>query len=422
MKASCSAGFRAASPDAWSGVGHAAAEDWAAAEAAFREALKRNPTPVRRGNLGRTLAFQGRWEEAESELRAHVDGEPDSMDARRALAHCLNQLGEQSAALEQARAAVELDPSDACASGVLGDILLAGGDRVGAREQYDAALRAEAEYSYVRARLGQIMLGEGEEEGLAHLARAAELDPESWWVRSAYAAALADGRDNWAALGHARAAVELAPRQPRPRITLALTLAQARRPSDGLREAEVAVYLSSGDRHLRGEAHVRASQICNMLGDSGKAIEHARNATEVNPDEPAYRIILAGALYWDGQYEAALEEYGEAARLDPGMSDVPAGAGCVLLRMERPEQALEQLRRAKELDPTDYLSRVYIGTTLRDLGRMPEAVDELKAVISDSPEYGRAYYALAECYTEMGLPEKAQEQYSLAWEHGYWPE
>ena len=90
-----------------------------------------------------------------------------------------------------------------------------------------------------------------------------------------------------------------------------------------------------------------------------KAIDHYRDAVELDPESALAHSRLAGALLYLGDLDAAEAPIFKALSLDPGLSDVQHTMGLYYFARGRPE-AYATLERAVELDPdnadalTDY--------------------------------------------------------------------
>jgi superkiller protein 3 len=88
-------------------------EDWPAAEAHYREALRRNPGLFEsRYNLGNVLFYEGRNDEALAVFTELTEAFPEEADGFLALGMQQHAMGDGEGALASLRQAVELDGSD----------------------------------------------------------------------------------------------------------------------------------------------------------------------------------------------------------------------------------------------------------------------------------------------------------------------
>ncbi len=90
------------------------------------------------------------------------------------------------------------------------------------------------------------------------------------------------------------------------------------------------------------------------------SLDELRARAERQPDNAATHLALAQALERTGDFTAALTECETAARLRPDDSTIPFTQGLVLLRQGENGKALASLRRAHELDPSNWRIRKQI--------------------------------------------------------------
>ena len=75
--------------------------------------------------------------------------------------------------------------------------------------------------------------------------------------------------------------------------------------------------LPEGEREVRGEAHAWIAHIHIQWGDPERSLEHARRATELDPEDPWRWYAQGIALSKMGDYGSAESVFNEALRLDP---------------------------------------------------------------------------------------------------------
>ncbi|MER7272866.1 tetratricopeptide repeat protein [Dactylosporangium sp. NPDC000244] len=187
--------------------------EFAAGQAALREAKRRDPAnPARSIILAYALLMDGRYEEAEPELRRGVEARPESARLRQLLGRVLLSLREPGGeAVRVLREADRLAPGDVATLEALAAALI------------NEARYAEAEpvlrraiaigptgklHNHLGLAVGQ--LGRPDAALAAHR-RAAELAPDDADIRVGLAAALGARGDHAGAEREARAAIELDP-------------------------------------------------------------------------------------------------------------------------------------------------------------------------------------------------------------------
>jgi tetratricopeptide (TPR) repeat protein len=106
------------------------------------------------------------------------------------------------------------------------------------------------------------------------------------------------------------------------------------------------------------------------------AERHARRAVEIWPRHVRARAVLAHALVRLGRPEEALEHYREVLRTELQDATVFNNAGFLLLeRGEDPERAIRLIERAVELEPGNPHYLDSLGWAYYGIGRLAEARD-----------------------------------------------
>ena len=93
------------------------------------------------------------------------------------------------------------------------------------------------------------------------------------------------------------------------------------------------------------------------------------------------RLCRLGRLfYMKKRMRDALPFYERAAELSPKWSEAWFGLGACQWALSHPAGAEAALRRAVELEPTDWQARQFLGCVLHDLGRKKDAREMLESV------------------------------------------
>ncbi|MFQ6084686.1 MAG: tetratricopeptide repeat protein [Candidatus Bathyarchaeia archaeon] len=74
------------------------------------------------------------------------------------------------------------------------------------------------------------------------------------------------------------------------------------------------------------------------------------------------------------------------------------------------DEAIEEYKRAIEIDPKFAYSYLNLGVAYGSKGMIKEAISELETAVRLNPRYGKAHANLANAYF-------LDEQYDLAWKH-----
>jgi tetratricopeptide (TPR) repeat protein len=123
----------------------------------------------------------------------------------------------------------------------------------------------------------------------------------------------------------------------------------------------------------------------------------------------------------DHDWEAAVQHYRDALELDPEYAKCHMNLGVDLWRLGRGDEAMHHLERAEELDPTYYRAPLNRAKVLEELGRRAEALDAYRRAVELEPRYLLARVGLAQLLLErndrIGAEEQitAIEQYDDRW-------
>lgn len=143
-------------------------------------------------------------------------------------------------------------------------------------------------------------------------------------------------------------------------------------------------------------------------------IEEARRMMEAavarKGDLAETRLSLGQIYARSGRFGEAAQQTAEALRLQPDSASANAQMGMITMMQEiKPESAIENMRRALELDPSMYELRLHLAILYHDQKRLPECEAALKGAIEARPDDPEPYRLLGSLYTEMGRREEAEE-------------
>jgi len=143
-------------------------------------------------------------------------------------------------------------------------------------------------------------------------------------------------------------------------------------------------------------------------GNSPKAIEVLKSAP-LDPAGAPYLHSRLGTEYLKGgQYDLALPELLEAARLAPKDSVHHSNLAYVYEATGRRDEAEAEARKALALDGGNSKAHFLLGATLSDRpARLPEAITHLKAAHRDVPS---ARFLLAQLYMITGQKGPAEKE------------
>ena len=280
--------------------------DLAQALSRYDEALKIVPDNVSASvNRARTLMDLGRLEEAETAFRAVTQGAPHHVNGRIGLAQVLQKMGHQEQAIEIFQDVLNDNPENAAALNGLGISLKVLGYADDAVEVLQQGARQAPDSPEIYSNLASALVqSDRPDEAVACYQRALSLDPENpdlhdWY--NGYLGVL----EHPEYLKSYRKALQTRPEQT------ALAEAYARKLflNGRVSEAEQVLLDTIG---VAGENGPLARELSHVRRESGQfdaALEVARRAVALEPDEPANKRELASAIM------AAAQDYDEALDL-----------------------------------------------------------------------------------------------------------
>jgi len=149
-------------------------------------------------------------------------------------------------------------------------------------------------------------------------------------------------------------------------------------------------------------------------GELEAAETSVRRRMKLTPKQPEVHRGLAGVLRKAGRLDEAEAQYRETLRLDPAHSRARTDLTAMLLSEGRNEDAVALNRDALEVSQADTYARY--GLALALLGKsdhptrsseIAEAIDLLRRVVSDRPDFAEAHYNLGVAVLMSGRPADA---------------
>jgi TolB-like protein/tetratricopeptide (TPR) repeat protein len=132
-----------------------------------------------------------------------------------------------------------------------------------------------------------------------------------------------------------------------------------------------------------------------------KAVELDDDLAEAHAEIGDYYFLSA----WD--FRAAEREYKRALDIDPNSSIAHSNYSLLLRDMGRMKQALEEIERARELDPLSLETADEVGWQLLYARRYDGAKEQFHKVLEMDPQYRRARRGLARTYEVKGMYQQA---------------
>ncbi|HEY7365498.1 MAG TPA: adenylate/guanylate cyclase domain-containing protein [Methylomirabilota bacterium] len=166
-----------------------------------------------------------------------------------------------------------------------------------------------------------------------------------------------------------------------------------------------------------GWAHLQSWQL--LWSTDPESLERARELAQrgIALDDTladAYRLLAQVAL-WKKEHDAAIAQAQRSITLAPSDADGYETLAEVLGWAGRPEESLGFIRRAMRLDPRYPFFYVWtLGHAQYLAGRRQEAIDALKRVVEQNPNFVPAHAYLAVLFSELGRRDEAHAAWDKA--------
>ena len=170
------------------------------------------------------------------------------------------------------------------------------------------------------------------------------------------------------------------------------------------------------------ETHYPDTPWLHMLLGDAYAIKSAdsqaeaeyREALKLRPDLPIAHYQLGFIAFKRGDYPTAEQNFRREIALNPTFGEADLYLGTTLRRMGKPDQALPFLEEAMARDPTDPLTYNALATAQVDTNQLQAAEATLRAGVRRFPEDGAFPAQLSSVLRRLGRTEEANRQSELA--------
>ena len=156
-----------------------------------------------------------------------------------------------------------------------------------------------------------------------------------------------------------------------------------------------------------GDAHL------SRFADSDAKGEYQR-ALELNPQLPTVHFQLGYIAFTRAEYSQAAEEFRKEMAVNPGFSESCLYLGMSLRRLGKNGDALPPLKRALALDPNSVLAYSALAAAEREANQIDAALETLRAGKKQFPMDSSLPAQLVALLKQIGQPHLAEEEASLA--------
>jgi class 3 adenylate cyclase/TolB-like protein/Tfp pilus assembly protein PilF len=146
------------------------------------------------------------------------------------------------------------------------------------------------------------------------------------------------------------------------------------------------------------------------MGRLDEALAEMRKALELDPISMAVNTGLGHVLYLSRNYDAAIEQYGNAVKLDPTFGPAHLWFGRPYLQKGMYEEAIAEIQQAVASSGGSTISLAVLAHALASSGKEPEAKEILQGLLERSRTGYLPSYWVALVYTGLGDVDQA-----MAW-------
>ena len=162
------------------------------------------------------------------------------------------------------------------------------------------------------------------------------------------------------------------------------------------------------------EAHATLAVVLEQLNDLDAAEREYSEALKILPDNADIRVRRAALRNRLGKKLEALDDLGEALRVNPALIQAIFGKAILLQSMDRTEEAIATMRTVEQQTEEPQAraqAHMQIGQWLAEAGQTEQAIDEFEEALAIQPDLLVARLALASVAADSGRYTLAAQQF-----------
>jgi tetratricopeptide (TPR) repeat protein len=122
---------------------------------------------------------------------------------------------------------------------------------------------------------------------------------------------------------------------------------------------------------------------------------------------PEVRMLVCQLYNTTENYEHAVPCFKKLTEENPSMRHAHFETGATLVHLDRPADAIPELRAELRLNPQDVDAQYYLAFALLETSQKDEAIQLLRTVIAEKPDHSQAQYQLGKVLIENGKTDEA---------------
>jgi tetratricopeptide (TPR) repeat protein len=140
------------------------------------------------------------------------------------------------------------------------------------------------------------------------------------------------------------------------------------------------------------ELHAPDESFSKVKDFAGQALKLDNTLSE------AYTARAAAESFWEFDWAAAERDFQHALALDPNSAIAHHWYGEHFINIGKPERAIAELKRARDLDPLSVPINGTLGRVYRDAGRFGEAFQQCQKTVELDPNLCMGHWCLGQTY------------------------
>ncbi len=159
------------------------------------------------------------------------------------------------------------------------------------------------------------------------------------------------------------------------------------------------------------EADMLLGEAYNEMENDSGALTEFQAAVKAGPTTPNVHFGY-GYLLWKAlRFDDAEKEFRAELANNPEHALSLAYLGDAEIRLKHPDDAVKDLERAVQIQPSIPIAHLDLGILYGDLGRKEDALRELRAAVKLTPEDSMVHWRLGRFYQSLGRKEEAKAEF-----------
>jgi Tfp pilus assembly protein PilF len=169
-------------------------------------------------------------------------------------------------------------------------------------------------------------------------------------------------------------------------------------------------------KELSTNEKVRMADSFRNAGRMNDALELLAQVVESDPENAQMNTVYGEYLFLAGRYSEAEERLIKALELDPYLTDARNWLGASLAEQQRYDEARQQYERALEdpAYPSPQLIYLNLGMLYRSQGLDERAIEQFRRAVQIDPRFFKAHFELALALETVGQFDEALDELGVA--------